>query len=379
MRHNDVPEILFPTVNTLITAGKQVSELAVGQLGMFSEATGLSITAPTENFFLAVGLDNDKDGVVDDIRKSAGRNIQPGNILYTSRQNYVAPVNKVVDIKDINVKCGDSFGIKIEARNEQIYNVQGTVQYRRTFVAKANACESCSDDACVEANVAKIVKDILTSFNANKDPFYKIEAIADMGNGENPNVRVITDAELDAIVAATDALADPSTQKPVGIRVTAIATAVQQFANVNLDYKTARQTELIITTVGDEFETNAVVETVSELVYEQNSGYDIRELEFQTIGFREGNTGAYRIGAITGLPNEVQYESQLNGQYVTFTLAYDHKHRNGSWLQYDNALATYIVIPTASAALITAVQNLLNTFTANKTALADDGQVGALS
>lgn len=374
MRHNDVPEILFPTANALLAAGKTVSDLTVGQLGIFSEATGLSVATPTENFFLAVGLDTNGDGTVDDIRKSAGRNIQPGNVVYATRQNYVAPVNKVVDVTNISAKCGESFGIKVEARNEQIYNVQGTIQYRETYMAKAANCDSCADDVCEEANTAQLVKDILLSYSKRPDQFFKLEAIADMGTGETAAVRVLTAAELDTIVAATEALADKSTQKKVGIRVTAFATKVQKFANVNLDYVAARQTEVLINVVGS-LDAKATVNTLTELVYEQNSGYDIRELEFQTVGFREGNTGAYRIGAVTCLPNEVTYESQLGTQYNVFTIAYDHRHRNGSWLQYDNALATYIVVPTANTALNTVVQTLATTLT-TKANLADDGQTG---
>ena len=367
MRHNDVPEILFPTNATALVANKEVTDLLPGQVGIFSEDTGKSIVEPTENFFIAVGLDKNGDGVTDDIRKSAGRNIQPGNILYATRQDYVAPVDQVIDIKDIKVMCGDSFGIKIEARNEQIYNVQGTVQYRQSFVAKADNCDSCADNVCEEANIAKLVQDIVLQAKLGKDQFYKVEAIDVSGT-------VLNEVQVAAQVAATDALADKSAQTKIGIRVLAIAGKVQQFANVNLDYVAARQTQVLVSLVGE----NAVgtVSTKTELVYEQGTGYDVRELEFQTIGFREGNTGAYRIGAITGLPNEVAYESDLKKKYTVFTLAYDHFHRNGSWLQYDNALATYFVLESTDTAGIKAVQTLLGKLTEVKTTLAKDGDTG---
>lgn len=367
MRHNDVPEILFPTNATALVANKEVTDLLPGQVGIFSEDTGKSIVEPTENFFIAVGLDKNGDGATDDIRKSAGRNIQPGNILYATRQDYVAPVDQVIDIKDIKVMCGDSFGIKIEARNEQIYNVQGTVQYRQSFVAKAEDCDSCADNACEEANIAKLVQDIVLQAKLGKDQFYKVEAIDVSGT-------VLNEVQVAAQVAATDALADKSKQIKIGIRVLAIAGKVQQFANVNLNYVAARQTQVLVSLVGE----NAVgtVSTKTELVYEQGTGYDVRELEFQTIGFREGNTGAYRIGAITGLPNEVAYESDLKKKYTVFTLAYDHFHRNGSWLQYDNALATYFVLESTNTAGIEAVQTLLGKLTEVKTTLAKDGDTG---
>ena len=367
MRHNDVPEILFPTNATIAAVGTEVTALLPGQLGIFSENTGKAIANPTENFFIAVGLDNDGDGATDDVRKSAGRNIQPGNILYATKQDYVAPVNQVVTITDIDVKCGDSFGIKIEARNEQIYNVQGTVQYRQSFVAKADNCDSCADNVCEEANIAKLVQDIVLQAKLGKDQFYKVEAIDDSG-------AVLDEAQVAAQVAATDALADKSTQTKIGIRVLAIAGKVQQFANVNLDYVAARQTQVLVSTVGA-LTNKAVVKEITALVYEQGTGYDVRELEFQTIGFREGNTGAYRIGAITGLPNEVAYEKKKKKKYTVFTLAYDHKHRNGSWLQYDNALATYFALESTNTAGITAIETLLGKLVKVKANLADDGDI----
>ena len=370
MRHNDVPEILFPTNATIAAVGTEVTALLPGQLGIFSENTGKAILKPTENFFIAVGLDNDGDGVTDDVRKSAGRNIQPGNILYATKQDYVAPVNQVVTITDIDVKCGNSFGIKIEARNEQIYNVQGTVQYRESFVAKADNCDSCADNVCEEANIAKLVQDIVLQAKLGKDQFYKVEAIDVSGT-------VLNKVQVAAQVAATDALADKSKQIKIGIRVLAIAGKVQQFANVNLDYVAARQTQVLVSTVGA-LTNKAVVKEVTALVYEQGTGYDVRELEFQTIGFREGNTGAYRIGAITGLPNEVAYESDLKKKYTVFTLAYDHKHRNGSWLQYDNALATYFALENTNTAGITTVNALLSKLVEVKDNLADDGDLSGV-
>ena len=370
MRHNDVPEILFPTNATIAAVGTEVTALLPGQLGIFSENTGKAILKPTENFFIAVGLDNDGDGVTDDVRKSAGRNIQPGNILYATKQDYVAPVNQVVTITDIDVKCGNSFGIKIEARNEQIYNVQGTVQYRESFVAKADNCDSCADNVCEEANIAKLVQDIVLQAKLGKDQFYKVEAIDVSGT-------VLNKVQVAAQVAATDALADKSKQIKIGIRVLAIAGKVQQFANVNLDYVAARQTQVLVSTVGA-LTNKAVVKEVTALVYEQGTGYDVRELEFQTIGFREGNTGAYRIGAITGLPNEVAYESDLKKKYTVFTLAYDHKHRNGSWLQYDNALATYFALENTNTAGITTVNALLSKLVEVKANLADDGDLSGV-
>ena len=78
MRNNDVPEILFPKT-ILATGGKSVTDLKVGELGVFLESTGKSIAgaAAKEPFFIAVGIDPEGTGAVTDIRKSAGPNIKP--------------------------------------------------------------------------------------------------------------------------------------------------------------------------------------------------------------------------------------------------------------------------------------------------------------
>ena len=68
----------------------------------------------------------------------------------------------------------------------------------------------------------------------------------------------------------------------------------------------------------------------------------------------------------------------MKKKYTVFTLAYDHKHRNGSWLQYDNALATYFVLENTNTAGISAVQTLLGKLTNVKTTLARDGDTGII-
>lgn len=350
MRHNDVPEILFVTNATVASTG-DATALLPGQIGIFSEATGAAVTVFEEPVYLAVGHDGDGDGITDNIRKSAGRNIQPGNVVYATRQDYVAPVSQIVDVTGIEeVEEGDSFVLKIEATNEQIYNVQGTILYTESYVALATK------------NVAKTVQDILLSAKLGKNPFFKLEAVKP-AEGSTVVEAVLTEVELKA-------LADnpANTVKPF-IRVTSVPTKVQQFANVNLDYVTGRQTKLHVTTKG-----GGKAAEKQALVYEQNSGYDVRELEFQTVGFREGNTGAYRIGAVTCFPKEVEYQSDLKKKYTIFTLAYDHKSRTGSWLQYDKPLATYIVVENTATAVLTALNTLVAKFVANASLLAEDGK-----
>ena len=146
----------------------------------FSEKTGKSLvtTKPlTEPFFIAVGLDTDGDNVTDDIRKSAGPNIQPDNFVYLTRDEYKASQNQVIQITDLKLFCGNSGGVKIELENSQTQFVLGNTAYRKTLIAKTVDCDKCGADGCVPADTAKFVQDLLLIAKLENEDFFKIEAI----------------------------------------------------------------------------------------------------------------------------------------------------------------------------------------------------------
>ena len=358
MRNNDVPEILFPKT-ILSTPGADVTSLGVGQLGFFSEKTGKSIAtgAPIdEPFFLAVGLDPFNTGAVTDIRKSAGPNIQPDNFVYLTRSDYKAPKNQVIQVSDLKAFCGGSYGIKIELENSQTQFVMGNTAYRKTLMAKTPDCDKCAQGQCVPADTAALVKDLIKLANLQNDDFFKVEAINSAG-------AVLDAAALEAVVVANAAITNPATYAKVGIQVTTIPTKIQRHANVNLDYSTTTETKALVTLVAD-LEGGAVVKEKQAIAFEQNSGYDIQEIEYQTIGYRGGAESTYRIGTNYGLPYEVQYETNPKGKYTLITLAYDHYSRTGSWLQYDKPLATMFAFEEADKlvadALVTEFGTLFN-------------------
>ena len=353
MRNNDVPEILFP--KTILTSlGKDVTDLKVGELGFFIERTGKSTSgAPAvEPFFIAVGIDPDGTGATTDIRKSAGPNIQPDNFVYLTRSDYKAPKNQVIQVSDLKVFCGGSYGIKVELENSQTQFVMGNTAYRKTLMSKTPDCDKCAEGQCVPADTASLVQDLIKLANLQGDDFFKIEAINDSG-------AVLTATALEAIVVANAAITDPATYAKVGIQVTTIPTKIQRHANVNLDYSTTKETKALVTLVAD-LEGGAVVKETQAIAFEQNSGYDIQEIEYQTIGYRGGAESTYRIGTNYGLPYEVDYETNPKGKYTLITLAYDHFSRTGSWLQYDKSQATMFAFDEADKAVATELVTHLN-------------------
>ena len=367
MRNNDVPEILFPKT-ILATEGKSVTDLKVGELGVFLESTGKSISgaAAKEPFFIAVGIDPNGTGAVTDIRKSAGPNIQPDNFVYLTRSDYKAPKNQVIQVSDLKVFCGGSYGIKIELENSQTQFVMGNTAYRKTLMVKTPDCDKCAEGQCVPADTAALVKDLITQANLQNDDFFKVEAIDSAG-------AVLDAAALEAVVVANAAITDPATYAKVGIQVTTIPTKIQRHANVNLDYSTTVETKALVTLVAD-LEGGAVVKETQAIAFEQNSGYDIQEIEYQTIGYRGGAESTYRIGTNYGLPYEVQYETNPKGKYTLITLAYDHYSRTGSWLQYDKPLATMFAFDAADVAVAATLQTALSAAFANQGAK-DKGKV----
>ena len=90
-RNNDVFSIIAVPNNTAILGvGNTKDSLAVNQFGIFDYETNLSIdaatAATTRNWYMALAVDRDGDGLVDDYVESAGTHIQKGNIVgYTVR------------------------------------------------------------------------------------------------------------------------------------------------------------------------------------------------------------------------------------------------------------------------------------------------------
>jgi len=105
-RDNDVFQVLVTKGNQAILAkGKKVEELAPDQIGIFDANTTLSVdgTTPVKEFFIAVGVDKDGDGVVDSINQSAGQTIQTRGIGAYSFRPHTPGKPMVVEISDFKI------------------------------------------------------------------------------------------------------------------------------------------------------------------------------------------------------------------------------------------------------------------------------------
>ena len=344
-RNNDVFQVLVTKGNqAVLAAGNEVTDLLPGQAGVFSFESNLSIdgTVPTRNFYVAVGLDEDGDGVTDNIRKSAGSHIQTRNIAFYSYRPFEAGRPMILEFKDFKTKCGEQYGIAIEFRNQQIYRTQGYVQFKVNYVVEGVCCDGCStgceSSAGDDNHVAKKLVDAI-----NNDPrgFVKAEMFNTTTNA------VVTD--YDAFVAAnlvvnTDA--DPTNDVKLGVRITSIPQKINKYMGIDTKYFHMRETFLVPSKLIG-FECNGKFSVKQTAKVTQGLGYDIQYLEYLAGGWN-GNPGPYRTYKVNGLAKPITYVAETNTQYGILALTYD-QFSIGGWLEYLNNEASIIAIPQADS------------------------------
>ena len=241
-RNNDVFQVLVTKGNqAVLAAGNEVTDLLPGQAGVFSFESNLSIdgTVPTRNFYVAVGLDEDGDGVTDNIRKSAGSHIQTRNIAFYSYRPFEAGRPMILEFKDFKTSCGEQYGIAIEFRNQQIYRTQGYVQFKVNYVVEGVCCDGCST-GCQSGDDNLVTKKLVDAINNDPRGFVKAEMFNTTTNA------VVTD--YDAFVAANLAVntdSDLTNDVKLGVRITSIPQKINKYMGIDTKYFHMRETFLV--------------------------------------------------------------------------------------------------------------------------------------
>lgn len=351
-RNNDVFQILVTKGNEpVLPANKKLDELKPGQIGIFDANTNLSSVgaSPLKEFYLAVGVDRDGDGVSESINTSAGQIIQFENIRFTSNKPYVAPKPMVAEITDLKPTCNSDYSIKLEFRNIEIYKKQGYNQYTHTYSVKTAPCDDCED--CSSEDCNELVKLLVKAVNADTHGLVKAEAI----NGG----AVVTD--IDAFIATNKAVNeddDKTNDVCLSIRLTSIPTAISKFYSINTRYYHPRQT-VIIPSLVDDFRYSGEVTITQEATFEEGSGYDIKQKEYHA-GSWNGKPGPYKTYSVTGLAREgFEYFADQNVNYDQLSITYDQASSSG-WLEYLNNLATEIAIPSTDTITKSTLVKALN-------------------
>ena len=367
-RNNDVFQVLVTKGNqAVLAAGNEVTDLLPGQAGVFSFESNLSIdgTVPTRNFYVAVGLDEDGDGVTDNIRKSAGSHIQTRNIAFYSYRPFEAGRPMILEFKDFKTKCGEQYGIAIEFRNQQIYRTQGYVQFKVNYVIEGVCCDGCST-GCESGDDNLVAKKLVDAINNDPRGFVKAEMF------NTTTDAVVTD--YDAFVTANLAVntdSNPANDVKLGVRITSIPQKINKYMGIDTKYFHMRETFLVPSKLIG-FECNGKFSVKQTAKVTQGLGYDIQYLEYLAGGWN-GNPGPYRTYRVNGLAKPITYVAETNTQYGILALTYD-QFSVGGWLEYLNNEATVIAIPQADsvtrASLLGVIDKLAKL--SNFDALADD-------
>lgn len=365
-RNNDVFQVLVTSGNAaLLAAGNKVTNLAVGQIGLFDANTNLSTTGSPKpkSFYLAVGLDTDGDTVLDDVAKSAGSHIQSKNIVHYSYRPHTPGRPMIVVLKDYTADCETEYGIKLELRNQNIYRTQGYNQFTKSYIVKTGCCDGC-EPTCPSGDANEITK--LLKLEINNDPNGLVtaaaiarQALTIVDHGVSADIAdggVVSDADLLVLMAYNAAQADPADFVYTDLQITTVNQALRNFAgSINLNYFYPRQTVVIPTKI-EGFKCNGTLETTQTVVFEEGLGYDLKQKEYLAKGWKES---PYRLSTLNGVAQDRTFNVVLTSKYDQFALTYDEQSEGG-WDEFLSNEATIIGVPAADTVTRNALATALD-------------------
>lgn len=371
-RNNDVFRVLVASGNAaVLAADSKPSDLAVGQLGVFDAKTNLAIdgTVQVNDFYIALGLDNGS-GSLGDIYKSAGSLIQRRNIRTTDLKTPVASVPMVVNLVNYTANCNTEYGVKLELKNQEIFRTQGFNQFTKSFFIKTACCNGCTE-TCPSGDSNEITK--LLKLAINNDPSGLLTAKAIARNTLtkatidavttgvfSANIAIgaeVSDADLLVLMEYNSLTADTANWLYTDLQITTVTAAINSFASINLKYFYPRENFMSLSKI-EGFDCNGSVVVAQAPVYEQGSGYDVQQLEFQAQG-HSGVLSPYRLSTLNGVAKEgLAPMAVATTKYTQFVLAYD-QFSVGAWLEYLSNIATIIEVPSTSTVTINSLKLVL--------------------
>lgn len=368
-RNNDVFQTLVTSGNQVVLAeDSTLGDLAAGQIGVFDFDTNLAIDATSQKprgFYLATGLTGG------DIAKSSGSNIQSRNIQFYQYRDYEAGVPMKAVLSGYTADCETEYGVKLEMRNQEIYRTQGYNQFTKTYSIVTSCCSGCTP-TCPSGDANEITK--LLKIEINNDPIGLITAIAIarhtltkatidavvVGTPFSGDIAIggtVSDADLIILEEYNAAQADTADHLYTDLEITTVTQALNTFGDLNLMYFWPRQT-IVIPAIIEGFACNGSVATTQAAVFEEGSGYDIKQLEYEAKGWKES---PYRVSTLNGVADPKVYAAVEATNYSMIALTYD-QFSVGAWLEYYNNLASIVAIPTADTVTRDALLVILNAF-----------------
>ena len=404
-----VAETMLTTAGQSVS---QLAPKQIGVFNADTNLSLAANSAAPKGFYLAVGVaDKSNPAILGDIVTSAGQLIQKENVKFYQAQKYSAGLPEIVEITNFTAKSDSEYAIKFEFRNQRIYNQQGYNQFSKTYVVKTSCgttsegdpvelvtkflealnndgtgmfkAEAISGGTLLTVTTAPTVAGDITVSIGDVDIAVTVAATDTAAEAATKiaaaiNAATTTDAkavasgatvQISNIVIGTEATVDEGTTLAVvtatggnavidlatiaegvtpGIRVTTNPLAVNEFCNINTLYLKPRETVMIVSLTSG-FDCGGIVEVIQDVVYEQGSGYDVRQREYKAGGWN-GKPGPYRVSELNGVAsNGFRYFSDADTKYNRVNLTYD-QFSIGGWQEYLNNLATEVYFPVGAEA-----------------------------
>ena len=404
-----VAETMLTTAGQSVS---QLAPKQIGVFNADTNLSLASNSAAPKGFYLAVGVaDKSNPAILGDIVTSAGQLIQKENVKFYQAQKYSAGLPEIVEITNFTAKSDSEYAIKFEFRNQKIYNLQGYNQFSKTYVVKTSCGETSVGDPVelvtkflealnndgtgmfkaeaiaggtlltvttaptVAGDITVSIGDVdiavtVAATDTAAEAATKIaaainaatttdaKAVASGATVQISNIVIGTEATVDegttlAVVTATEGnavidLATIAEGVTPGIRVTTNPLAVNEFCNINTLYLKPRETVMIVSLTSG-FDCGGIVEVIQDVVYEQGSGYDVRQREYKAGGWN-GKPGPYRVSELNGVASSgFRYFSDTDTKYNRVNLTYD-QFSIGGWQEYLNNLATEVYFPVGTEA-----------------------------
>lgn len=145
----------------------------------------------------------------------------------------------------------------------------------------------------------------------------------------------------------------------LGITMSTNPTAEYSFAgDIPIKYWQVRGTVAIVSLV-EGFVCNGTATVTQQLVYEEGSGYDLKEKEYIAGGWN-GKPGPYRVSALLGIQrNGFEYFANQASNYHQITLTYDMQSQS-NFEKYQANLQTIVGIPCADTTTLTGLIAILD-------------------
>ena len=300
------------------TANK-ITDLAQGDFGIFDLNTNVTVADfKPKRTYLAINMGGK-------IYKSPNMWIENDNIKSISKNSIVAHQDKVVTFKDFTITCGKDYTLRLEAYNELTKFNQGTNGVTTFLTSRSTECGACgTNDPCKEINPIPVILEYVR--NAKRNPYLKVEVIARAAITGVTNVAnkaigdVITETELKAIDVHNKGLtgASPAYVR-VDLKFTALPTTKDDWKE---GYIAPRNTEFNVG-IADGFVGNGTLTVVQPNVVEQGSGFDLKHLEWTTIG----ETYNTRYSELTRKEFHPESFVEESKSYNTITIRYGLKRQ----------------------------------------------------